>query len=94
MHEERRNFAYDNGDEGICGCVSDGISEEVTDRPFDEMMGFASYAFNKGHATCYAYVFFQMVWLERYYPREFMAVLMTPVIDDGSKITKYILICR
>ena len=94
MKEERQNFVYGNEAEGIRGCVNNGISEEVANHLFDEMMDFANYAFNKSHAACYAYVSFQTAWLKHYYPKEFMAALMTSVIDNSSKIAEYILVCR
>jgi len=94
MKEERQNFVYGNEAEGIRGCVNNGISEAVANHLFDEMMDFANYAFNKSHAACYAYVSFQTAWLKHYYPKEFMAALMTSVIDNSSKIAEYILVCR
>ncbi|WP_308686120.1 DNA polymerase III subunit alpha, partial [Stomatobaculum longum] len=94
MREERKNFVYGNEAEGIRGCVNNGISEEVANHLFDEMMDFANYAFNKSHAACYAYVSFQTAWLKHYYPKEFMAALMTSVIDNSNKIAEYILVCR
>ena len=94
MREERKNFVYGNEAEGIRGCVNNGISEEVANHLFDEMMDFANYAFNKSHAACYAYVSFQTAWLKHYYPKEFMAALMTSGIDNSSKIAEYILVCR
>ena len=94
MKEERQNFVYGNEAEGIRGCVNNGISETVANHLFDEMMDFANYAFNKSHAACYAYVSFQTAWLKHYYPKEFMAALMTSVIDNSSKIAEYILVCR
>lgn len=94
MKEERQNFVYGNEAEGIRGCVNNGISEDVANHLFDEMMDFANYAFNKSHAACYAYVSFQTAWLKHYYPKEFMAALMTSVIDNSNKIAEYILVCR
>lgn len=94
MKKERQNFVYGNADEGVPGCVSKGIPAEVADHIFDEMTDFAKYAFNKSHAACYAYVSFQTAWLKYYFPKEFMAALMTSVIDNTTKTSEYILACR
>ncbi|MBQ4300163.1 MAG: DNA polymerase III subunit alpha, partial [Lachnospiraceae bacterium] len=81
MLRERQNFVYGNEAEGVKGCVANGISEEVANKIFDNMVTFASYAFNKSHAAAYAYVSFQTAYLKYYYPVEFMAALMTSVLD-------------
>ncbi|MBP3872075.1 MAG: DNA polymerase III subunit alpha, partial [Lachnospiraceae bacterium] len=81
MAKERRNFVSGNADEGVPGCVSRGIDEATANRIFDNMMSFAEYAFNKAHSTSYAVVTYQTAWLKYYYPVEFMAALMTSVID-------------
>ena len=94
MEEERRNFIYGNEQEGVPGCVSRGISLEVANGIYDTMMDFAKYAFNKSHAACYAVVSYQTAWLKYYYPTEFMAALMTSVIDFPAKVAGYILACR
>jgi len=94
MKKERQNFVYGNADEGVPGCVSKGIPAEVANHIFDEMTDFAKYAFNKSHAACYAYVSFQTAWLKYYFPKEFMAALMTSVIDNTTKTSEYILTCR
>lgn len=90
MMKERQNFIYGNPEEGVKGCVNNGISEEVANRIFDEMTDFASYAFNKSHAAAYAVVSYQTAWLKYYYPAEFMAALMTSVIDNINKTSEYI----
>ncbi len=94
MEKERKNFVYGNDDEGVRGCVRSGISETVANRIFDEMTDFASYAFNKSHAACYAVVAYQTAYLKYYYPREFMAALMTSVMDNTAKTSEYILTFR
>lgn len=94
MEKERANFIYGNAEENVPGCVSRGISEQVASGIFDDMTDFAKYAFNKSHAACYAVVAYQTAWLKYYYPVEFMAALMTSVIDNGKKVSEYILTCR
>ena len=94
MEKERANFIYGNEEEGVPGCISKGISEQVASHIYDEMMDFAKYAFNKSHAACYAVVAYQTAYLKYYYPVEFMAALMTSVIDNSTKVTEYIVTCR
>lgn len=94
MAKERQNFVYGNKEEGVKGCVANGISEEVANRIFDEMTDFAKYAFNKSHAACYAVVACQTAFLKCYYPVEFMAALMTSVLDNTTKVSEYIINCR
>ena len=94
MEKERANFIYGNAEEGVPGCVSRGIGEQVASDIFDDMTDFAKYAFNKSHAACYAVVAYQTAWLKYYYPVEFMAALMTSVIDSAKKVSEYILTCR
>ena len=94
MEQERRNFIYGNPDEGVPGCVSKGISADVASHIYDTMMDFAKYAFNKSHAACYAVVAYQTAYLKYYYPVEFMAALMTSVIDNPHKVSEYIMTCR
>lgn len=94
MEKERKNFVYGNEEEGVKGCVNNGISEEVANKIFDEMTDFAKYAFNKSHAAAYAVVSYQTAYLKCYYPVEFMAALMTSVIDNPGKVSEYIYTCR
>lgn len=94
MEKERANFVYGNAEEGVPGCISQGIDEKVANQIFDEMMDFANYAFNKSHAACYAVVTMQTAWLKYYYPVEFMAALLTSVIDNPGKVSEYILASR
>lgn len=94
MEQERKNFVYGNAEEGVPGCIAKGISEEVANHIFDEMTDFAKYAFNKSHAAAYAVVSYQTAYLKCYYPVEFMAALMTSVIDNPGKVAEYIYTCR
>ncbi len=94
MQQERQNFVYGNEAEGVPGCISRGIQENVANKIYDDMIDFAKYAFNKSHAAAYAVVAYQTAWLKYYYPVEFMAALMTSVIDNSTKVSEYILTCR
>ncbi|MCR5421958.1 MAG: DNA polymerase III subunit alpha [Lachnospiraceae bacterium] len=94
MEKERKNFVYGNKEEGVPGCVERGIGENIANHIYDEMMDFAKYAFNKSHAAAYAFVAYQTAWLKYYYPVEFMAALMTSVIDNFNKVSFYIYSCK
>ena len=94
MEVERANFVNGNPEENVPGCASKGIAPEVANAIYDSMMDFAKYAFNKSHAACYAVVALQTAWLKYYYPVEFMAALMTSVIDNPGKVSGYIMSCR
>ena len=94
MEKERKNFVYGNPEEGVAGCIANGIDEKTANHIFDEMIDFARYAFNKSHAACYAVVAVQTAYLKYYYPKEFMAALMTSVMDNNNKVAEYILSCR
>ncbi len=94
MEKERQNFVYGNEEEGVPGCIRKGIPEKVANKIYDEMIDFAKYAFNKSHAAAYAVVAYQTAYLKCYYPVEFMAALMTSVIDNPSKVAEYILSSR
>ncbi len=94
MEEERKNFVYGNKEQGVEGCIANGISERVANKIYDEMIDFAKYAFNKSHAAAYAVVAYQTAYLKYYYPVEFMAALMTSVKDNTSKVSEYIQTCR
>jgi len=93
MAEERKNFIYGNGKD-VPGCVNKGIPVAVAERIFDEMADFAKYAFNKSHAAAYAVIAYQTAWLKAHYPIEFMAALMTSVMDNTDKLKEYIYACR
>lgn len=94
MEKERQNFVYGNPEEGVKGCIANGIDEKVANQIYDEMIDFAKYAFNKSHAAAYAVVSYQTAYLKYYYPIEFMAALMTSVKDNVGKVSEYILACR
>ena len=94
MAKERQNFVYGNPEEGVPGCISRGIDEKTADLIFDEMTDFAKYAFNKSHAAAYAVVSYETAFLKYYYPVEYMAALMTSVMDNVGKVSEYILTCR
>jgi DNA polymerase III subunit alpha len=94
MEKERKNFVYGNEEEGVPGCISNGIAEDVANHIFDEMTDFAKYAFNKSHAAAYAVVSYQTAYLKCYYPVEFMAALLTSVMDNAGKVSEYIFTCR
>ena len=91
---ERQNFVYGNEEQGIKGCVNNGISEQAANEIYDSMVDFAKYAFNKSHAAAYAVVAYQTAYFKYYYPVEFMAALMTSVIDNARKVSEYIYTCR
>ena len=94
MEKERTNFIYGNPEENIPGCVGNGIAVSVGEKIYDNMMDFAKYAFNKSHAAAYAVVSYQTAYLKYYYPVQFMAALLTSVIDNPGKVAEYILTCR
>ena len=94
MQEERQNFVYGNEQENVKGCVNNGIDEKTANLIYDEMIDFAKYAFNKSHAAAYAVVSYETAYLKYYYPVEFMAALMTSVIDNAGKVSEYIQVCR
>ena len=91
---ERKNFVYGNEEQGIKGCVTNGISEKAANSIYDSMVDFAKYAFNKSHAAAYAVISVQTAWLKYYYPVEFMAALMTSVIDNSAKAAEYLNHCK
>ena len=94
MEKERKNFVYGNEEEGVPGCIRNGIPEAVANKIYDDMIDFAKYAFNKSHAAAYAVVSYQTAYLKYYYPVEFMAALMTSVIDNSAKVAEYHMTCR
>ncbi len=94
MNTERQNFIYGNEEEGIKGCINNGISESAARQIFEDMEDFAKYAFNKSHAAAYAIVAYQTAWLKCYYPVEFMAALITSVLGHPSKTAEYIMHLR
>ena len=94
MEKERHNFIFGNEEEGVKGCVNNGIAEKVAEKIYGDMIDFAKYAFNKSHAACYAVVSYQTAYMKANYSNEFMAALMTSIIDNTSKVAEYILSCR
>ena len=94
MKKERQIFVYGDEETGVPGCIRNGIDEKTANKIYDEMIDFAKYAFNKSHAAAYAVVAYQTAWLKYYYPVEFMAALMTSVIENPSKVAEYIYACR
>jgi DNA polymerase-3 subunit alpha len=94
MQKERQNFVYGNEKEGVPGCINNGISEQVANKIFDEMITFAAYAFNKSHGVVYSVVTFQTGYLKAHYTKEFMAALITSTLDNPSKLAKYIVHCK
>lgn len=94
MQKERQIFVYGDEENGVPGCIKNGIDEKIANKIYDEMIDFAKYAFNKSHAAAYAVVAMQTAYLKYYYPVEFMAALMTSVIDNSSKVAEYIYACR
>ena len=94
IEEERKVFVYGDKEKGIAGCIANGISESVAQSLYDEIVAFANYAFNKAHAVCYAVVAYQTAYLKCHYPRQYMAALMTSVLDSATKISGYIAECK
>ena len=94
LEKERVSFIHGNEAEGIDGAVKRGVPEQVAASLFDEIMDFANYAFNKAHAVCYAVVSFRTAYLKCHYPREYMAALLTSVLDASDKISEYIQAAR
>ena len=94
IEAERKVFVYGDPDKNIPGCVGNGISESVGQSLYDEIVAFANYAFNKAHAVCYAVVAYQTAYLKCHYPREYMAALMTSVLDSAVKVSGYIAECK
>ena len=94
IEEERRTFVYGDKSKNIAGCIANGISEPVAQSLYDEIVAFANYAFNKAHAVCYAVVSYQTAYLKCHYPYQYMAALMTSVLDSADKISGYITECK
>ena len=94
IEAERKVFVYGDLDQNITGCIGHGVSEAVAQSIYDEIVDFANYAFNKAHAVCYAVVAYQTAYLKCHYPRQYMAALMTSVLDSATKISGYIAECK
>ena len=98
MEQERKNFIWgakkEDGSVECVGCVANGISEQVANELFDEMSSFASYAFNKSHAAAYAIVAYRTAYLKAHYPMEYMAALLTSILDNTDKMLSYLKECE
>jgi len=94
IEKERKAFIYGDPGRNICGCVANGIPEDIAQGIYDEIYDFANYAFNKAHAVCYAIVAYQTAWFKRHHPKEYMAALLTSVLDSSEKVAEYIAECR
>ncbi|MDY2608250.1 MAG: DNA polymerase III subunit alpha [Lachnospiraceae bacterium] len=94
MEKEKQNFVYGNPEENVKGCIANGIDEQIAIKIYNDMMDFAKYAFNKSHAAAYAVVSYQTAFLKYYYPVEYMAALMTSVIENSTKVSEYIVTSR
>ena len=94
IEEERKVFVYGDDRQGISGAIAKGVSEAAAQSIYDEIVDFANYAFNKSHAVCYAVVAYQTAYLKCHYPRQYMAALMTSVLDSAVKISTYIAECK
>ncbi len=91
---ERKAFVYGDEARSIPGCLKNGVSEAIANSIYDEILDFASYAFNKAHAVCYAVVAYRTAWMKRHWPREYMAALLTSVLDWSGKVAEYIAECK
>ena len=94
IEEERKVFVYGDKEKGIPGCVAKGVPENVAQSIYDEIVAFANYAFNKAHAVCYAVVSYQTAYLKCHYPKQYMAALMTSLLDSTDKVSGYIAACK
>lgn len=94
LASERENFVNGNSAEGIAGCAGNGIDAATANEIFDEMLDFANYAFNKAHAAAYAVLAYQTAYMKYHFPREYMAALLTSVLDSSGKVSEYISQCR
>ena len=94
IEEERKVFVYGDKEKGIPGCVAKGVPESIAQSIYDEIVAFANYAFNKAHAVCYAVVSYQTAYLKCHYPKQYMAALMTSLLDSTDKVSGYIAACK
>ena len=94
IEADRKVFVYGDPAQNIAGCIGHGVPEAVAQSIYDEIVDFANYAFNKAHAVCYAVVSYQTAYLKCHYPRQYMAALMTSVLDSAVKISGYIAECK
>ena len=94
IQRERGAFLHGDRSRNIAGCEANGIPADVAESIYDEIYDFANYAFNKAHAVCYAVVAYQTAWFKLHHPREYMAALLTSVLDSAEKVSEYINECR
>src|SRR5699024_689757 len=94
IEKERATFLHGDPERNIAGCAANGIPEDVAQSIYDEIYDFANYAFNKAHAVCYAVVAYQTAWYKCHYPKEYMAALLTSVLDSSDKVAEYIAECK
>ena len=94
IERERAAFLHGDPQRGISGCAANGIPEGIAQSIYDEITDFANYAFNKAHAVCYAVVAYQTAWFKYHYPKEYMAALLTSVLDSSDKVAEYIAECK
>ena len=94
IQRERGAFLHGDPERNIAGCAANGIPADVAESIYDEIYDFANYAFNKAHAVCYAVVAYQTAWFKLHHPREYMAALLTSVLDSAEKVSEYINECR
>ena len=94
IEEERKVFVYGDKEQGIPGCIANGVTEQAAQSIYDEIVDFANYAFNKAHAVCYAVVSYQTAYLKCHYPQQYMAALMTSVLGNSIKVSGYIAACK
>ena len=94
IQREREAFLHGDPERNITGCVANDIPQAIAESIYDEITDFANYAFNKAHAVCYAIVAYQTAWFKCHYPQEYMAALLTSVLDSQGKIAEYIAECR
>ena len=94
IEKERGAFLHGDPTRGIVGCEANGIPAQIAESIYNEMYDFANYAFNKAHSVCYAVIAYQTAWFKYYYPRQYMAALMTSVLDSSTKISEYIAECK
>lgn len=94
IEKERHTFIHGDESRHIPGCIALGVPEQIGEDIYDEIYDFANYAFNKAHAVSYAIVAYQTAWFKYHYPREYMAALLTSVLDSSEKVAEYIAECK
>ncbi len=94
IKREEETFLHGDPKRNIPGCVANGIPEQTARDIYAMILDFAQYAFNKAHSVCYAVVAYQTAWFKYHYPKEYMAALLTSVLDNTEKVAEYIAACR